>query len=77
MINLIPQLIKDRGLTLSEFHKIMEGNPNTQLSYRSLLKLANKDQYFLPSATKIETMDKIATALGLRVDDLYTKNGAS
>lgn len=76
MINLIPKLISERGYTLSDFQRLMDESPETSLSYQSLHRVANKDQYLLPTATKIETLQKIATALNLQVDDLYTMEDA-
>ncbi|MCL4295711.1 MAG: helix-turn-helix domain-containing protein [Anaerolineae bacterium] len=72
MISLIPDLLKERGMTASDLHLKMQQNEFTELSYQSLIRLANKKQPVLPGSTKIETLHKIAVTLGVRVDDLYT-----
>lgn len=72
MINHIPTLIEQNSKSLKEFHRLMCASKATKLSYQSLHRVANKDQYLLPTATKIETLHKIAAALGRKVDDLYT-----
>jgi len=72
MINRIPYLIKKRGYSLSEFQRKMMENKETELSYQSLHRVANHEQAFLPSSTKIGTLVKIATVLRLTVNDLFT-----
>ena len=71
MINRIPELVSDHSKSLKDFHRLMCEDEMTTLSYQSLHRVANKDQYLLPTSTKIETLHKIATTLGVTVDDLY------
>lgn len=72
MISLIPDILKQRGMTASDLHIKMLENEYTELSYQSLIRLANKKQPVLPGSTKIETLHKIAVTLGVKVDDLFT-----
>lgn len=72
MINHIPKLIGDHSKSMTAFHREMLENEQTKISYQSLHRVANKDQYLLPTSTKIETLHKIAVTLGVKVDDLYT-----
>lgn len=71
MINRIPYLIRNSGLNLSEFHRLMIKDEETKLSYQSLHRIANSEQRFLPSSTRIGTLQKVATVLNLTVNDLY------
>lgn len=72
MISLIPDLLKERGMTALDLHARMQQSEFTELSYQSLIRLANRKQPVLPGSTKIETLHKIAVTLGVKVDDLYT-----
>ena len=71
MFTKIPDILDDRGMTVTDLHKQMETKLETKLSYQSLIRLASKKQPVLPPATTIETLHKIATTLGVKVDDLY------
>lgn len=44
------------------------------LTYRIVLKLCTRDT--IPPTTSIGTLQSIATALGVKVDDLYTVQGS-
>lgn len=72
MISRIPDLLSERGMNVSELHTKMKQRKETELSYQSLIRVANKRQPVLPSSTKIETLHKIAVTLGVKVDDLYS-----
>lgn len=70
-MNKIPDILKNRGLTALELFNQMQEDENTKLSYQSLIRLTSKKQPTLPSSTKLETLHKVATALNLKIDDLY------
>lgn len=72
MISRIPDILNKRNMTVSDLHVKMKENQVTDLSYQSLIRLANRRQPVMPSSTKIETLHKIAVTLGVKVDDLYT-----
>lgn len=72
MISRIPDLLKERGMSVTDLHARMQENEFTKLSYQSLIRLANKRQPVLPSSTKLETVYKVAVTLGVKVDDLFT-----
>lgn len=72
MISRIPDILNKRNMSVSDLHAKMKESQVTDLSYQSLIRLANRRQPVMPSSTKIETLHKIAVTLGVKVDDLYT-----
>jgi len=69
MENKIPEILSDRGLTISDLHAmIIRGGD--RFSYTGLLELAKPTAGPLADGVKIGTLRKIAFALGVKVRDL-------
>ena len=68
MLNKIPTLIQQRGLTPTELHRLTKS-----LSWPTVQELAsqNKAKRELPGRTTLKTMVEISQALGCKVDELF------
>lgn len=65
--NLVPEWIKSKGLSLSEFHR------TTKLSWPTILKWAGSNAPAHLDHMNARTMIHFADALGVEITDLYER----
>ena len=70
MKNKIPQILKERGLKISDLHALILTRTEQRISYQSLHELAREEAINISDGVRIGSLKMIAVALGVTFDDL-------
>ncbi len=68
MKNNIPDILHERRLNITDFHGLLVRGDGTGISYPTAHKLATEAE--LPRKMEVQTLAKVAVALGLTINDL-------
>lgn len=71
-VSRLTNILKDRGMTVDALYELMAASEDTYIGFQSLSRIASRTQPVISGSTKLETLQKIATTLNVKVDDLYT-----